>query len=530
MFSHDFFPTPPAIIDLMIQGEDLSGKNVWEPEAGKGDIVKRCQASGANVFACENHPDLLKIIQNTCSVIAADMLTVTAEQVSHIDLVVMNPPFSTQVEHILHAYKVMPAGCKLISLCNIQSLKNPYSEKRKEFVSLVETYGSYIDIGKSFEDAERRTSVDVALVRLEKSNNNYEAEFNGFFMDEEPEENNGPGLMPYNAIRDIVNRYVGAVKVFDRQAQTAIDMEALTGSWTSLQVEDDRGRAGKILAFTMTADGAPIHRNEFKKYLQKKAWLYIFKKLNLEKLATKGLREDINKFVETQQNVPFTMRNIYHMLDLIMQTTSQRMDKAMEEIFDNVTKHHHENRQNLTGWKTNSHFLLTRRFIVPNGDIIPDLLKVLCYMTGTDYDTQLSFERRTDRNIHVLMEDGKTIVRDPDYDFPIPLYWQDYQIKNGYHTETVKKYPGAKLVPMEWEYGKWFDWGFFRVRIYKKGTRHFEFKDEKVWAEFNQRIARIKGYPLAEKKEQTAYQKRQTYYKDAPAPKVKPTVLTTIKL
>jgi hypothetical protein len=39
---------------------------------------------------------------------------------------------------------------------------------------------------------------------------------------------------------------------------------------------------------------------------------------------------------------------------------------------------------------------------------------------------------------------------------------------------------------------------------------HFEFKDDNVWAKFNQHVSRIKGYPLFEAKEQTAYQKRQT--------------------
>ena len=32
------------------------------------------------------------------------------------------------------------------------------------------------------------------------------------------------------------------------------------------------------------------------------------------------------------------------------------------------------------------------------------------------------------------------------------------------------------------------------------GTGHFEFKDEKLWHQFNQHVARIKGYPLYEGK------------------------------
>jgi hypothetical protein len=38
--------------------------------------------------------------------------------------------------------------------------------------------------------------------------------------------------------------------------------------------------------------------------------------------------------------------------------------------------------------------------------------------------------------------------------------------------------------------------GFFRIRGYKKGTMHFEFLDEEVWAKFNQAVADIRGWHL----------------------------------
>ena len=38
----------------------------------------------------------------------ADFLTVKSEQISHIDFIVMNPPFSNADKHILHAYEIAP--------------------------------------------------------------------------------------------------------------------------------------------------------------------------------------------------------------------------------------------------------------------------------------------------------------------------------------------------------------------------------------------------------------------------------------
>jgi hypothetical protein len=50
---------------------------------------------------------------------------------------------------------------------------------------------------------------------------------------------------------------------------------------------------------------------------------------------------------------------------------------------------------------------------------------------------------------------------------------------------------------MEW--GQWYDWGFFIIRGYKKGTMHFRFLEEKVWERFKRRVAEIKGWQLPRK-------------------------------
>ena len=44
--------------------------------------------------------------------------------------------------------------------------------------------------------------------------------------------------------------------------------------------------------------------------------------------------------------------------------------------------------------------------------------------------------------------------------------------------------------------GTWFNWAFFRVKAFKKGTMHFEFLDEKVWMTFNQAVAEQRGWVL----------------------------------
>lgn len=455
MFNKDFFPTPPDVIETMLDGVLLEGKTVLEPSAGKGNIVDFLQRKGAEVIACEKNPDLQKIVASKCKLISSDFLTVISSDVSHIDLIIMNPPFSEDAKHIQHAFNIAPAGCKIISLANLSTLVNTYSRLRGEIAALIENYGRWENLGDCFTQAERKTGVEVGMVVLNKPGKNYQSEFEGFFTEEEQEEH-ANGIMPYNFVRDLVNRYVGAVKIYDEQLEAGVRMNELTTGFFSGAHSID-----------CTQEGKPKLRNEFKKDLQKTAWKFIFKKMNMEKYTTKGLQDDINKFVEQQQGIPFTMRNIYKMVEVVIGTQSQRMDRALLEVFDKLTQHYHDNRYNVEGWKTNSHYLINQKFILGwcvepsyssgmtvkysgNGEIVDDMQKALCYITGTDYATC-----------------------DPLWSF--------------FHQK-------GKI----YEWNTWYTWGFFEIKGFKKGSMHFKFKSIDVWAEFNQHIARIKGYPLFE--------------------------------
>ncbi len=169
MFNKDFYPTPPNVIQIMLHGYEIQGKVFLEPEGGAGDIVDYLYLNGAKeVISCEKNPDLRTILKTKCKVIADDFLTVKSEDVSHIDFIIMNPPFSADEKHILHAWDIAPEGCPIIALCNIQTVKNQYYSRRRSLGAIIEDYGSYEDLEDCFSDAKRKTKVHVALVKLEK--------------------------------------------------------------------------------------------------------------------------------------------------------------------------------------------------------------------------------------------------------------------------------------------------------------------------------------------------------------------------
>lgn len=458
MFTKDFYPTPNHVLDLM--QIDCFDKVVLEPSAGKGNIIDYLKNNGAKeVLSCEENKDLAEIVKTKSKFIGYDFLELKAEQVSHIDLIVMNPPFAQGIDHVLHAWDIMPEGCELISLGNYDNYRCGDHRKRYEFRTLVDTYGSIDNLGDVFKQAERTTDCDISLIKMLKARTG-ENEFQGFFLEDDIEEPQGNGIMPYNSIRDVVQRYIASVKCYD-------DCMVLNTKLNELNSLFHIGGFTMNLSKYHDSGSTVQTREDYKKGVQKAAWKYIFGLMNLEKYVTSGVMRDINSFVETQTKIPFTMQNIYRMFDIIIGTREETFNKSLVEAIDRFTKHTDENRYHVEGWKTNSGHLLNRKFIVPyiveidyNGNYLrtkystyreqmEDLVKVICSLTGTNYDTTTTFETFF-RNVNVR--------------------------------------PNT-----------WYSWGFFEIKGFKKGTLHIKFQNEQTWAVVNRAYAKIKGMVLPEK-------------------------------
>ena len=461
MFGKDFYPTPDNVISSMMANADVTNKVILEPSAGKGNIVDWLQANNAKeVLACEINVDLRMILAGKCNVLAADFFDAKAEQVSHINLIVMNPPFSADEKHILHAWEIAPGGCEIIALCNSETLDNRYSRNRAILRELIELHGSSESLYDCFTEAERETGVHVSVVRLFKPATG-EMEFDGYFEMQEEEERQENGIMTFNSIQEVVSRYVGAVKMFD-------DVINASDAINNLINPISDGLGIRFGAVSSSNSSSNITRDFFKKALQKSAWRSVFHKFNMNKYVTQKLMGDINKFVEQQTAVPFTVKNIYKMIDLVIGTHAERMDSVLVEAFDKICSFSSENSTAGEKWKTNSNYKVNQKFIVPymcsNDSRWPDqyvklnysryhelddIMKALCYLKGIDYNT----------------------------------------------TTDINRFVSG----MNLEWGQWYNWGFFEIRGYKKGTMHFKFQSIKLWEDFNRKVGEIKGWHLPRK-------------------------------
>lgn len=288
IFNRDFYPTPVEVIDKMLVGVEIMSKVVLEPSAGSGNIVDYLNSHGASeVIACETVEKLRRTLAGKCNIIADDFLTVTSEQVSHIDLIVMNPPFSADEKHILHAYEIAPGGCEIVALCNSETLNSCYSAGRRKLKELIGDHGFSDDMGECFASAERSTNARISCIHLFKPKSG-EEEFDGYFSlapDEEGQQ--GEGLQAYNLVRDLVNRYVEAVKRYDGVMGAAEEINQLTEPFKTNGIRFGAQQTSHDNRY------ATITRDYFKKELQKAAWLLIFDKMNMQKYITTTVREDL---------------------------------------------------------------------------------------------------------------------------------------------------------------------------------------------------------------------------------------------
>ena len=120
-----YFPTPPAIVDQLIELAELShGMDLLEPSAGQGAIAIKALRAGARRVDCV---ELLPgNVRELTSAITAAGFCATVEMVDFLtippvpcyDRVIMNPPFARQadIHHVNHAMKFLKPDGILVSV------------------------------------------------------------------------------------------------------------------------------------------------------------------------------------------------------------------------------------------------------------------------------------------------------------------------------------------------------------------------------------------------------------------------------
>lgn len=183
-----FYPTPEKLAEKLLGGIKWElVESILEPSAGKGDLARyvagrlfyrhhRWPAHDEHDWRNAIHDadiDCIEIdaaLRDTLEgggfrVVHDDFLTYETQKRYH--LIVMNPPFDEGAEHLLKALELSERGGMVYCILNAETLRNPYTQRRADLVKKLQAYGAEIEYATgAFQDAERKTDVEVALVRV----------------------------------------------------------------------------------------------------------------------------------------------------------------------------------------------------------------------------------------------------------------------------------------------------------------------------------------------------------------------------
>lgn len=473
MFDSEFFPTPKAVIDMMLApykskyGLLTTYTSILEPSAGKGDILDYiadgCCHRALRLYAIERNPELAYILQGKkYRVLANDFLEYRPEH--RFDLIVMNPPFSVGAEHLLHAWDILHSG-DIVCLLNAETLANPCTRERQLLAEIIREHGTVEQLGDCFRTAERKTDVQVALVRLTKASAEDDLRFEFSLPDDVEEDDglsldgdhSGTGLARVDHLGAMLRQYDETKRAFVGYCRAIEGMKFFSEGIC----------AGKVLDIAAAShSGSEDNRtrlNDFTDSLRLEAWRSILDKLGIDKYLTKGLREKFKVHGDAAGSLALTRENIRSIVSQIMLNVNTIMQQAVVDVFDVFTRYHEDNRIHIEGWKTNSAWKVNRKVILPywirydsglrvsfalqyaKWDDYADIDKVMCWLTGK------------------RIEDIVTISQ---------------ALEASFSSDASGKCRSE----------------FFECRYFKKGTLHIVFRDENLWAKFNSTACKGKNW------------------------------------
>lgn len=480
----NFYPTPPALIEKLLDGIDWDTVGcALEPSAGKGDIAlavarKMYRDSYIGRQNPENVERLMRVVDFDCIEIdpyLRHQLEERGFRVVHDDflnywtykrynLIVMNPPFDQGAAHLLHAIELMQNGGKIRCLLNAETIRNPYTNERKRLLDTLHKGGAKIQfLSGEFEDAERKTSVEVALVALSIPKIQKDSTI---FDEMKASEVQRPTSIPEGATETEVARYHVVDEMANRcQYEISCGIK-LIEEYQALVPHIKKGAdeySFPILEMTIH-EKDDLSINDYIRETRRKYWRMLFHNPvfcnGLTSNLLKELWEDIDRFADYD----FSAYNIFTLMQKMVQKISRGVTDTIIDLFDKWTartwNEDSPNRHYYDGWKTNDCFAVGKKVIIP---------------FFRAYDAW-SKEFRA-YNVESLFTDIEKVF--------------DYL--DGGRTENCN----AALRFKEAEYTqntRNIDTKYFTVTFYKKGTAHLVFKDEKLLEKFNIFAAQHKNW------------------------------------
>ncbi len=400
MFSKDFYPTPEQLASDMLSGIDFDWiSSVLEPSAGKGDLADavrqrlRSTCAGCwnktdwDIDTIELNPELRHILTGKgYRVVHDDFLTY--DTAKHYDL--MNPPFFGGDKHLLKAIKMQRRGGRIVCLLNAETVKNPCTNTRRKLAAKLEEYSASVEfLEKAFAQAERRTDVEIALVKINIPQAEQESDIlaNLCREAERPEQANKDTqtLIDSDFIRAIIQRY---------QVEVRAGLK-LIGEWRAMRplimssLKSDAYDEPIISMEIQKGDDKSTMENAYIKKVRTKYWEALLTAPEFMGLFTSNLREEYLSRVNELADYEFSPYNIYTIRIELNEKLTKGVEDTILALFDELSAQHAwypEQKKNIhyfDGWATNKAWKINKKVIIPLSAY--DQWRTDCWYRLSDY-------------------------------------------------------------------------------------------------------------------------------------------------
>lgn len=492
----DLFPTPDWLVKKMLSKVDFRNqkiKNILEPSAGLGNIIDVINSdinrySSYNVCAIEIDNKCRNVLlSKNVKVIDSDFLAYNG--LEQFDLIIANFPFSDGDKHLHKALDVLFSG-QIVCLLNAETIKNPYSNSRKDLVSKLNKLDAKIEyLQNAFSEADRKTNVETALIYISKIRD-VETEI---FNDISSSEDNFDDLKESfevatkDNIGNIVQRYNQDKETVTNQIMDFYKNYKKVSKYLALAVigEDIQRHSQNVKQDTKELTEIMKDKlNYFVTKLKRDYWLEAMQLDEVKSRLTSQKKQELSSELNKYCNMDFTENNIKIFIDNLISNYPKMIDEAIDYMFDKFTQYAFRDGRNqnneysknihlFNGWKTNTAYKVNKKIILPFRAEYGNRL----------YSDKIDFLNDIDMVFNYF--DDKGLKND----------LLEYTETTGYKT-NISTTNTAEIVAGNLALGetKNIKTRYFTITFYLKGTVHLVFNDLDILRRFNIFVGKKRNY------------------------------------
>ena len=458
MTFEQYYPTPFEVAKKVAKLIKVPVTPILEPSAGNGALAEGFIKAFGNRwnesrYSAEDF-HCVEINANRAATLKGKDFKViwddfeTFNPVTPYSTIIMNPPFHSGAKHFLKALKILADGGEIACILNAETIKNPFSNERKDLIRRLEEQESYTV--EYFQSAFDDTDVEIAIVYARKKPAKTNCiTFENFKKSivEERQSAEDYSMTRYGEINALIDTYRAEVQTALRLYDEILNYNHFVKN----SIGDDYHNIFEI----------KIHRNErggrigIVKAINYNYWYRLLYSDDLSSLLTSDSRQAYHHKLAEMADYEFNERNILQLKEDLCKNLFENIDSAIMKVWRQFTceyayTDYGKNIHYYNGWTTNKAYRCNKKVIIP--------LSAFSSWSGSYESYRVKGSLSDIEKAMNYLDSGRT---------------EDSGMANKLEVAQARGITAN------------IDTKYFTVNLYKKGTAHLTFKDLDLLKKFN---------------------------------------------